>query len=396
MLLYCLAILQVYDGDGDAVLMLDDLDLSRRVMLNTKQSSKVRDQDPFVEIILSFLGNPRSLFRKIAQESFTIFVSDITSEGLASLTAILDTDESLAGQQELFNLVGEEEEENDFDGQLEDASDVEMVESRSSEDEVSGGNNEDDSSDSKHSDDDDDDDEEEDDDDDEEVNNFENLLALALQTSKPSGDGGASDVSSDESDMDDEQMMALDPHLAKIFQQRSQVTSKKKDIEGAKQTVVQFKSRVLDLLAIYLEKQYSNQLALEAILPVLRRVRAGTNKQLADKSFKMLKTYFDTRTHHKAPLPKPEEPKDAWELLRKIHEEAKMGSGSNLHATACSSASLHITKVLIRLDKSNYAGVVDLYAESQKAWFMDRKSGIQPAFFTNFQNWSISMRKQEK
>ena len=371
--------------------MLDDLDSSRKAMLKSKQSTTTEGQDAFVEIILSFLGNPRTLFRKIAEEAFTIFISDITPDGLSSLADVLDTDESLAGQRELFNQDGDEDELEDADsneGKSED-SDVEMITGSGSDEDESPSGPDDDEDDET---DDDDDDSEED----EELTNFNNLLALTLQTSKPTVDGEEEDEDSDDSDMDDEQMMALDPHLTKIFQQRSQVTSNKKDREGAKQNVVQFKSRVLDLLSIYMEKEYSNTLTLEIVLPVLRRIRASANKQLADKSFKLLKTYFDVRAHHKASLPKPDEPEHVWEILKSIHEEAKVGGGSNLHATACSSASLHVAKILIGLDKNNYAGVVDVYSESQKKWFMDKKSGIQPAIFTNFLNWSANVQKQGK
>ncbi|KAF2711450.1 hypothetical protein K504DRAFT_465207 [Pleomassaria siparia CBS 279.74] len=396
-LLYSLTLLQVYDGDGDAIMMLDDLDSSRKAMLKRKKASDVQGQDVFVEIILSFLGNPRTLFRKTAEEVFTIFVSDITSDGLSSLTDVLDTDESLAGQRQLFNQGGDEDEDEDGGSEGEDDesedSDVEMING-------SEGDANDSSSDSDDDEEDEDEDGEEGDDDDdeedEELANFNNLLALTLQTSKPNADGEASEESSDDSDMDDEQMMALDPHLTKIFQQRSQVTNNKKDREGAKQTVVQFKSRVLDLLSIYMEKKYSDQLTLQVILPVLRRIRANGNKQVADKSFKLLKTYFDVRSHHKAPLPKPNEPESVWEILKGIHEEAKMGGGSNLHATACSSASIHMTKILVGLDRNNYGRVVDVYAETQKVWYMDKKSGIQPVLFTTFQNWSINGQKQGK
>jgi DNA polymerase phi len=390
-LLYCLTLIQVYDGNGDAILMLDDLDSSRKAMLKSKQSATAEGQDAFVEIILSFLGNPRTLFRKIAEETFTIFVSDITPDGLSSLTDILDTDESLAGQRELFNQDGDDEEEvgdADLNDGSDEDSDVEMINGSESAGNESSSDSEEDEEDEVE--------DEEDDEEDEELTNFNNLLALTLQTSKPTVDGEDDEEDSDDSDMDDEQMMALDPHLTKIFQQRSQVTSNKKDREGAKQTVLQFKSRVLDLLSIYMEKEYSNVLTLEIVLPVLRRIRASANKQLADKSFKLLKTYFDVRAHHKAPLPKPDEPGKVWDILKSIHEEAKMGSGSNLHATACSSASLHVAKILIALDKSNYAGVVDVYSESQKKWFMDKKSGVQPAIFTNFLNWSVTVQKQGK
>ncbi|KAF2271678.1 uncharacterized protein EI97DRAFT_387372 [Westerdykella ornata] len=428
-LLYSLALLQVYEGNGDAVLLLDDLDSSYKALSKKKDesSSKPEGQDPFVEILLTFLGNPRTLFKKIAEEAFAIFASDLREDGLRSLTDILDTPENLEGQNQLFNQGGEEEEAGS-DAEMEDveeASDVEMVDGKlvrsgEADGEASDvgsddGSDEEAETTSTDSDSDDSDDSDVDDRDDEELARFDDLLAQTLKTSKPTLDGGASDDTSDE-DMDDEQMMALDPHLTKIFQERRKITSKKGERKDAKQTVVQFKSRVLDLLAIFMEKQYSNPLTLTVILPLLRRIRAGGNKQLMNKSYGILKTYTtarshhkapsqsidkssgilktDTaaRSHHKAPLPKPENVDEAWEILQAVHDEAKLGGEATLHVNACASASIHIAKVLVGLDRENYAKVVDVYAETQKEWFAE-KTRVQPVLFTQFLNWSISLKR---
>jgi DNA polymerase phi len=390
-LLYSLTLLQVYNGEGDAVMMLDDLDMSRKAMSKKKKGSTAESQDPFVEIVLSFLGNERTLFRRIGEEAFGIFAADISSDGLQSLTDILDTEENMEGQKELFNQGDEEAEEGDSSADSDDAndSDVEMVdgEQQDSDDEASS---------SDGSDNDTDNEDEDESEDDAELTQFNNLLAITLQTQKPNLDGDAPEESSDDSDMDDEQMMALDPHLSKIFKERSKTTSKKKEREDAKQNVVQFKSRVLDLLTIFLEKQYSNPLTLNILLPVLRRTRANANKHTAEKAAKMLKTFFDTRTKHKAPLPRPEVIEPVWELLKEIHEEAKLGGGAKMHADACSSASLYVVKVLVGLDRANYSGVVAVYAETQKQWFMDKKSALQPVLFAQFQNWSLNARQQGK
>ncbi|CAO2654315.1 Nn.00g110480.m01.CDS01 [Neocucurbitaria sp. VM-36] len=393
LLLYSLTLLQVYNGEGDAVMLLDDLDASREAMLKKQKDPTAEGQDVFVEIILSFLGNPRTLFRRIGEEAFTIFASEIGAEGLRSLTDILDTEENLEGQKELFNQADDDIEEGQSNDDSEDESDVEMIDGKpqDSGNDLPDASASDNSASDSESDENDDEDSSEDD---AELTQFNNLLALTLQTSKPNINGDVVEESSDDSDMDDEQMMALDPHLSQIFRERSKTTSKKKEREEAKHNVVQFKSRVLDLLAIYLEKQYSNPLTLNILLPVLRRTRANANKQTADKAGKTLKMLFDTRTKHKAPLPKPENVGAVWEVLKGIHEEAKMGGGAKMHADACSSASLYVVKVLVGLDKSNYGGVVDVYAETQKEWFADKKSRLQPVLFTQFQNWSLNARQQ--
>jgi DNA polymerase phi len=392
-LLYSLTLLQVYNGEGDAVMMLDDLDVSRKTMLKKAKGPAEEGSDVFVEIVLSFLGNPRTLFRKIGEEALSIFASEISEDGLSSLTAILDTEENMEGQKELFNNQDDDDAEDDDSSDDSKAdSDVEMIDG---EDEGSEGDRSDDSDDTSDDDDNSGSDEDESEDD-AELTQFNNMLAMTLQTSKPDVDGEVAEDTSDESDMDDEQMMALDPHLSQIFKQRSKVTSKKKDREDAKQNVVQFKGKVLDLLAIYLERQYSNPLTLHVLLPIVRRTRASANKQLAEKASKMLKTFFDSRTKHKAPLPKPDDLDPVWNVLKMIHEEAKLGGGAKIHADACSSASLHIVKVLVGLNKGHYSGVLDIYAATQKEWFMEKKSSLQPVLFTSFQNWSLNARQQGK
>jgi hypothetical protein len=314
------------------------------------------------------------LFHKIAVEAFTTFASELSVTGLGSLTEVLDTEESLEGQKRLFAQDVDDVEEGENDGDEESASDVEMVDGPTSETDGSeaDGSEEDSSSGDGSS---------EEESDDEELIQFNNMLAMTLQTTKPSTNGQESEDTSDDSDMDDEQMMALDPQLTKIFKQRSQITGKR-EREHAKQNMVQFKSRVLDLLAVFLDKQYSNPLSLQALLPVLRLTRASANKQLSDKSSQLLK----------AAVPVPDDVDAAWEVLKGIHEEAKMGGGASIHANACSSASLHLAKVLVGVDKENYGEVLDVYAETQKQWFADRKSSLQSTLFTQFLNWSTQLR----
>lgn len=384
--MYTFTLLQIYNGDTDAVMMLEDLDAARTGLLEAAKGSASQRQNIFIEVLVSFLGHPRTLYHRIAMEAFTRFASEVSLEGLQSLADILDTEESLEGQKQLFAPKDELEEGASLDDEddIGQGSDVEMLDGDESEVDLV----EEDTSDDADTDTDDD---EEDEDEDEELTQFNNMLAMTLQTSKPSTNGDASAETSDESDMDDEQMMALDPHLSKIFKQRSQITGKKQR-EEAKKNMVQFKARVLDLVAIFLDKQYSNPLSLQVLLPLLRLTRASANKQLVDKSTKLLKAAFETNTKHKTPLPKPEDVGATWEVLEGIHEEAQLGGGANVHANTCSTASLHVVKVLVALDRSNYAKITDLYAESQKKWFVDCKSALQPVFFSQFLNWSTQSR----
>lgn len=366
-------------------MMLHDLDASYKAISNPKKDASSESQDGFIEILLSFLGNTRTLFHKIAIEAFTTFAREISLEGLRSMTDILDTEETLEGQKQLFAQADEEADmaESDEDEDMEDASDVEMVGGDAEDDE----SNSDDSEDSNSS----EGDSEDEDDDDDELTQFNNKLALTLQTSGLAANGDRSEDDSDDSDMDDEQMMALDPHLSNIFKQRSQITGKKQR-EEAKQNVIRFKSRVLDLLAVFLDKQFSNPLSLEVLLPVLRLTRASANKQFTDRSAKLLQsTLAKSNT-----LPQLEDAEPAWEILKAVHEEAKQGGASTAHGSACSAASLHVVRTLVNADPDNYAKVVDVYAESQKTWFLNRKSEVRDSMFSQFLNWSSRSRSAAK
>ena len=368
-------------------MMLNDLNTSYEAISKPKADASSEGQDGFIEILLSFLGNTRTLFHRIAIEAFTGFAPEISLEGLSSMTDILDTEETLEGQNKLFSQNDEPVEEadsEDEDDDMEDASDVEMIGGESKD----GESNSDDSDDSSSESDSDSEEDEEDD----ELTEFNNKLALTLQTSKLAAKDGDSDEDSDDSDMDDDQMMALDPHLSNIFKQRSQITGKKQR-EEAKQNVIRFKSRVLDLLAVFLDKQFSNPLSLEVLLPVLRLTRASANKQFTDRSAKLLQsTFAKTNTA----LPELQDVDAAWAILKDIHEEAKRGGGSIAHAGACNAASLHVVRTLVNADRDNYAKVVDVYAGSQKEWFSDVKSEVRDSMFSGFLNWSSRNRVATK
>jgi len=391
-----LTILQVYNGDTDAVSIIHELDTCHQSISEKQNSAGSQSFDLLLEVLLSFLAKPSALFRKLAGQVFTIFTADVTSNGLQSLIEILEKGESLAGQQDLFNQDIDGIEDGMSDDDLEIASDVEMTQDVSAGSaENSDSISEDEQNSSAESETSDQESEENSDEEKnyEELAKFDAMLADTLKTSQPSGNAAFSDDASDDEEMDDEQMMPLEPHLTKIFQERKKTTSKKREKRDARENVINFKNRVLDLLLIYIKKQHANALALQLILPLLRLVRISTSKQIAEKSFNLLKEYFDACKGKE--LPVPDEGGEAWEILGEIHAEAKL-DGSKLHGNACSRSSLFVVKVLVALDENNYGRAVDVYSESQKQWYLDTKSKPQPALFTEWINWSINTRKQKK
>ena len=386
-----MTILQVYNGDTDAVSIIYELDTCHQSISEKQNSAGSESFDLLLEVLLSFLAKPSALFRKLAGQLFAIFTADVTSDGLQSLIEILEKGESLAGQQDLFDQDTDGVEDGMSDDDLEIASDIEMIEDAENSDSISE-DEQNSSADSETS----NQESEENSDGErngEELARFDAMLADTLKTSQLGGNAALPGDSSDDEEMDDEQMMALEPHLTKIFQERKKTTSKKREKKDARENVINFKNRVLDLLLIYVKKQHANALALQLILPLLRLVRISTSKQIAEKSFSLLKEYFDACKGKE--LPVPDEGGEIWEILDEIHAEARL-DGSKLHGNACSRSSLFVVKVLVALDENNYGRAVDVYSKSQKQWFLDTKSKTQPALFTEWINWSINTRKQKK
>ncbi|CAG8921693.1 unnamed protein product [Penicillium salamii] len=387
-LLYSLTLMQVYNGDADAVSMLDELEFCTTKFLGDKETKKEDAgdaSDALVEILLSFASKQSQLFRRMSEQVFGAFATQITENGLESLISILEAKESLAGQQEMFD-------EDDGSGEEEDGSDAEMMDV--DEDELDSDVEVVEAGDDKSESDSDDDEEEEEEDDDEnaqEVAAFEAKLAEALGQHGAEGEGEDSDA-----DMNDDEMDELDDKLVQVFKARQQQSSQRKDKKDARENMVNFKNRVLDLLEIFVKKSHSRLLALDLLLPLLRLSRRSSVKQVATKANNVLREYTKVCKGNSLPKIEDEEQADAlWELLKSVHKEASH-SGPMGHANACSQASLLVTKVLVAHDKDAIAGVVDVYAATRKDQLMSTKCHVQPSFFSEWNNWCVSASKQLK
>lgn len=242
-------------------------------------------------------------------------------------------------------------------------------------------------------DDDEDDVEEENDENEANLAEFDAKLAAALGTHRADKDLEASDGSDDGSDMGDDDMEALDAQLVKVFQAREQASSKKKDKKDARETMINFKNRVLDLLDIYVKKCYSNPHALDIIIPLLQLLRRSGVQQLVQKTANVLREY--TRLCKGSAVPAVESDEAVWEMLRQVHSEA-MRSASGPHAASCSQASLLLVKVLAAHDKESVSGIVDVYADTRKKQLLSNKCHVQASFFSDWNSWCVSASKQLK
>ena len=379
-LLFSLTTLQVFAGDADAVNILDELD--------TCYASAFRDSstnepafEVIIDVLLTFISQPLTLYRKIAEQVFSAITPHITEPCLHPLIEALHKGENAAGQEELFDRQEESGDYNTGSSDVDDSSDEEVLATRmtkadspalesNSVHDSDGTDNEDDA----------------------ELLRFENLLAETLRTSRTIGNDDAGS-SEEESDMDDEQMMAIEDQLTKIFQERKAASgaSKKKEQQTAKINMINLKNRILDLFSIYVKQQYHHRLVLKLILPLLRLMRETSSPPLAGKASDLLKSFFTTCNKHKT-YPTIKDVEETFQLLESVHHEAKQDS-SKLHLGACSRSSLLIVRVLVNVDRANYFRAANIYAQTQSDWFTDVKLRIQPTFFTEWVSWTAEMRK---
>jgi DNA polymerase phi len=381
-LLFCLLLLQAYSEDTNAIPELEDLNTCYQSISSSEQSGI--HFDLLLEILLGLLSKPSSLFRSMVEQVFTAISSSITEGALQSLIDILQTSESLVGERDLFQsnpnvVVDENEEDSELD------SDVEMIDQTNKSSESTDGSSDDDES--------DEDSPEDDEEEDEELIQFNEKLAKVFQTSKAGNDDNSTNEDSDGESMDDDQMMALDSQIAHIFRERHIQPNKQKEKNDARQNVINFKRRVLDLLSIYVKQESDNSLALYTLVPLLELIRTTKEKSLETKASDVLKLYYNTCSKNKK-LPRPTDTSSAWDILKLIHSEVQK-NGSKFHCSSCSRASLFVVKVLVSLDRKNYDQAAEVYSITQKTWFHKKSIVVQPTFFTEWISWSAEMRKQK-
>lgn len=85
-LLYSLTMLQIYNEDADAVNMLDELNGYFKPLISKK--SFKNGSAALIEVLLSFASKPSQLFRRLTQQVFTAFASEIDELGLQSMISV--------------------------------------------------------------------------------------------------------------------------------------------------------------------------------------------------------------------------------------------------------------------------------------------------------------------
>lgn len=219
---------------------------------------------------------------------------------------------------------------------------------------------------------------------------FNAKLAQALGSSVDQKGSGAEAESSSDEAMDDEQMAKLDTHLELMFRERKVARNKKSKRKGAKDAIINFKCRVLEMLEIYIKLRHADASCLKIILPILVLARTSTNPLVSRKACELVREY--SRFCKGESVPKTEQLHSTLDLLRSVHDEAGK-QASNAHTSACSQASLILVRSLVRLDKRHLREVIKIYASTQEKALFSQEVRIKTAFFSDWLNWSMSLHK---
>ncbi|KAM0399741.1 hypothetical protein ACHAQC_003022 [Fusarium culmorum] len=398
-MLHAVSVFQLYNEDPDAMEVLNDLaQYSDRLKKGKSAESEAGISEFLVEILLSFVARPSSLMRQVSQQVFDAFTPQISAGGLELLTAPLSSNESTKGQKELFDT-GEDEMEVDEDEEDEEGtdadeednsdieidSDVEFIDINEANDESG----------------DEDEDEDEDEDDDKNDGEFDkpeeldDALEKILKSHRLDKDVEA-ESSEDEGDMSDSEMFAIDEQLAAAIKPRIQdrTNDSKKQKKEAKQYVVNFKHRILDLLDIYVRNEPLSPLAFPLLPPLLSLMRTTSTKPLASRTCDIILNYQKALKKARSNREKIEIPdKDGLlGVLLEIHEAVGQDN-AHAYAKACSAASLIVVSALFAADKANIKEVIAVYAQTWETWVL-RETKPQSSFFLDWYNWSQNTASQ--
>ncbi|KAI0444243.1 DNA polymerase phi-domain-containing protein [Xylaria telfairii] len=390
-LLYAATLLQLYNGAPDALGILEDLEACSEKM----KSKEAGASELLVCILLALVPRQSPMIRQISEQVFEAFASQISFDALQLLAENLLAEENTRGYQALF-------ENNDEDAEMADAADSDSGSGSSDSDEdeipkvgsdvefvtlngadikpdVDGDEEQDKDEEGR-------DNEDEEEPEDAHLAAIDDALAKVLNSHRLDKDQDA-ESSDDDADMTDSEMMALDEKLVDVFKNQIKNTKKKNEKKDAKEYIVLFKHRVLDLLNIYVKQEASNALALGLLLPLLELVRTTTAKPLANKAMHILTDF--SKASKKARSKDTQVDVEAQiKLLTDIHQEASRDI-SHAFGKAASTASLLVASNLWAADQQNVDRINAAYAQT----FADCQKGkikLQGVFFSDWVNWGMS------
>lgn len=408
-LLFSMVLIQLYMGDDETVTALGEL---KACYENTFVESD-DEVDPAIvltEVILSFIARKSALLKKLSLIVWETLLCAKNEDGSVKLNLeclkllfdVLETKENKEGQQKLFDAEDEfgEDAEEDDEGEKEEEEEEEESESDSDSDS----------------------DESEDEANTTSQVDKDTTIKLAQALGIPTESSGevkyedidsfGEDEDSYKSDsMDDEQMMAMDDQLSKIFKDRrdaltsiSSGNKRKAEVMEAREQMIFFKNKILDLLDSFSKINPNSHINFTIIKPILILIDLTMDKNLGVKAHKLLKTRLSKTKITVADLerdfPTKQQQQDFKQsllnLIQWAQDKAATKSSNQAHGLACSQSCLLVSKNLVDLDPLYLDQIVDIYSKSLKDWAINPKNKVQASLFFDFINWVNSKRSRKE
>lgn len=416
-LLFSMVLLQLYVGEAETVDVLEELKTCY-VETFSSEDAEIDTSTILTEIILSFVSRKSTSLKKLSTIVWESLMCSRDQESklnvndtcLKLLFSVLSTKENEEGQKALF------EGEDEF-GSVEDEEDdeEEVEEDGEGEQEKDKAEKEVEDADSEEN---DDSDESDDDSDDltakiDKTTNIKLAKALGVST-ESSGEVkydeldsfGEDDDDYESESMDDEQMMAIDGELSRIFVERRNALSanntnkKKAELVEAKENILLFKSRILDLLDSFSKEQPNSIYNLSFIKPIVSLMNMTTDKNLGTKAHKILKTRIskvriaqdELNELYPTDEDKARFKSTQLELLEWLQTQAGKFSSNHAHALACGQSCIIISKALVALDAKLLETIITAYCKTMCVWATEPKNRIQASMFFDFINWLNAKR----
>lgn len=396
-ILFSTALIELYTADPESVSILSDL---RDAFANIQSDNKIESEkimEILIDLMLSYVNQKSTLMKKI---SFTIWqnlVDKVNKSHLQRLFDILLTRENKQGQSKLFDQndveeTAESEPDTNTDDEDEDKEDTDDVMEIDGEDsfvarqqngtkdsqvkidkidqntskalsEALG------------------------------VTNEVNINDLSDNTNENEEDDDEEDLDSDGS-MSDEEMMALDSTLSQIFKQRRAAlevvqgnsgNQRKLEAQDARNMMIFFKSRVLDLLDIFHNRRKDDTLNLDILLVLIDLIALTMDKDVGNKAHKLIRKICKD----KAKLASKD---GAFEILEAVQQRSRK-SKIHAHCLACNQASLFILKQLdVTFGNDAFTQGLDIYYKLFKEWIQDPSMKTTSAMFVDVINWANNKR----
>lgn len=417
-LLFSMVLLQLYMGEAETVDVLEELKTCYLETF-TGEGAEMNTSIILTEIILSFVSKKSTSLKKLSTIVWESLMCSTDQDGKLNvnndcfklLFSVLTTKENEEGQKVLFEGEdefgsiedeGEDEEEDDDEDDKEDED--KEIDNEADSDENDNSDESDDESDDLTA----------------KVDKSTNIkLAKALGVStESSGEVKYEDLDSfgdDDDDyesesMDDEQMMAIDGELSRIFVERRNALSanntnkRKAELMEAKENILLFKSRILDLLDSFSKEQPNSVYNLTFIKPIVTLMNMTTDKSLGTKAHKILKSRISkVRITQKEinELYPTEEDKASFTsshlaLLDWLQIQAGKYSSNNAHSLACGQSCIIISKALVSLDAKLLETIITSYCKTMCVWATESKNRIQASMFFDFINWLNAKRSNQQ